>query len=90
MGVEQTLDKLREDVSATRVLVAELSGRFVSIERLIEKVEHLERSANDHVSDDAEQHGRFGAELHRLWWGVGAVMTAVFATLVSSIAKAMS
>ena len=87
--IERILERLQDDVSATREQLSELIGRFDAVERLISQVEGIEKATHEHVAADAELHGKLSTDLSRLWWGASALFTAAAGVIVSLVVKAV-
>ena len=85
--IERMLERVQDDVAATRQQVSELNGRFDALERLSGQLDAVEKITHEHVAADAELHGKLSADLHRLWWGAGMVTTAVVGVIVTTIAR---
>lgn len=87
--MERILEQFRGDLVAVREAIAGLSAQLemwkLSEGRMQRKVDQIEQAVKGHAESDASTHAQLQADVRRLWWGVGIMLTTSLGALAAYV-----
>lgn len=87
--IEFTLEAMRSDMVVVREQLATLAAS-IEIWKTTEAaqsraLEQVQRQVSTHSENDAGTHAELKADVRRLWWGVGVIITALAGTIIANL-----
>lgn len=87
--IESTLEAVRADIMLVREGLASLTSHMdmwkTTEASQTRAIEQIQRQVSSHSESDAGTHAELRADVRRLWWGVGIILTALAGTVIASL-----